>query len=152
MGRRRKEKYDTTSLDEEKIVIDGVVVQYNSDINSLFQYMLMHIPVQYSPLEVIQENVSKVVDLFSEFCWVKKELLVGADRTKVTKQGNEAVKMRDRWLKITDKNVLLAKFYDKLLSLEGTSTLHGFTAVTRFGDRLYGDPEKIPVAKMRSRL
>jgi hypothetical protein len=150
MGRRRH--HDASSEDEVKILINGNLVVYGEDINALLQYMLLHIPLKHSPIETIKENIEKVGELFMEFCTLKRDTVKGAFRAKVTKAHNDCQRMVQYFATVEDKDVLIRKMHDKLLALEGLGTLRGFGATTKFGDTLYGDPEKISIEKMRGRV
>jgi hypothetical protein len=148
---KNKKKWRNKGDGQARILVNGHSADFEN-IEQTFCHLLGYINFSYSPFRTIRENIRKITEIFIEHCEDKRTELQGQARAKVTKAITNAEKLRDYWLTIEDINVLKTKFYDKLLSIEGLGPLRGFTAVTVYGDKLYGNPEKMLIKDMRGKL
>lgn len=151
---KRKAFGNVGSNDEgsAKIIVNKQFVQL-TEPNDYLQYMLTLVSqFKYSPFQVIKENLVKVLDIFDDFCECKVKELVGHERAKFTKALKDSILLRKRFNQATTIDAINSIYFEKLLCLSGMGTLRGFGACTRFGDPLYGDPEKIPVEAMWSKI
>lgn len=137
--------------DEAKIRLNGQPLICDT-MNDYLLHLLQLVDVKYSPMEAIKDNFDSVFHIFIGFCEDKRETAKSKEKTQITRLMNHVGSLREEWCKIEDREVLTKKYYDKLMSLQGLSGLRGFKAVTRFGDVMYGDPEKMLLKDMRSKI
>lgn len=133
------------------IRIDGTPL-FVDNINDCLSYLLHQLDVKYSPMETLRENLINIFEILIEHCEDKKDEVKGQELARLTKMISKAKRLKEEWPAIEKREVLMQKYYDELLVLDGVSTLHGFRAVDRFGDPLYGNPERMMIKDMHGRL
>ncbi len=146
MGRKKTPVDNTT-----KVKINGKLLEME-DPSDLLQQLLMSVKVKYSPYEAIKRNLNEIFDFFIEYCEDKRQEVKGEQRSKLTKFMNSVTKYKETWFEKDDPSVVITKYYNLLLGLQNLGTLPGFGGCTRFGDKLYGDPEKMLLEDMWARI
>jgi hypothetical protein len=148
----RKKKAGVTEDGSAKILINKAWVQL-TDPNDYLQYLLTVVShFKYSPFEVVKENLVAALDIFDDMCEAKGLETAGKEKAKWTRALKDSNILRERFGEAEDLDQINKIYYEKLLALSGLGTLRGFGACTRFGDKLYGDVEKIPIDQLWSRL
>jgi len=149
MGKKKGDFVNAQS--SARIKVNGKIVDF-FDANECLQFLLAQLDMKHSPFKTLKENVDKILDVFLWCCEDLREGKKGTEKARLTKVINEVDNMRLRWLNAKTVEHLQTLVYDKLLSLQNLSTLPGFSAVTRFGDKLYGNPEKVSVDKLWAKI
>jgi len=110
---------------------------------------------QFSPLETLKGNFIEICEMAKEnFIELKKSPLV--TNPELTKEYRKWQMKMDRFIarfqSIQSVEEFHQKFFDMLLSFENLSPLHGFGAKNKWGDKLYGDPERKLLSKMGGKI
>jgi hypothetical protein len=117
-------------------------IQQN-DVRDLLEHLALILLRNYKyqhPI-VIQENMQQLLFLALEGIDLSELKTIAEHKEKLSLKRKIRIFMK-RISSFKDKEDLIRKIYDSLLSLEGLSNLPGFGFSNKFGDRLVGNPEK----------
>lgn len=120
---------------------------YAFSIKEVVIMILLLVDVQYSPFGVAKWNIIKALRLVEEFCKLVAEKMKGQEKGQMSRLLRGLRNSRTYILKARDRKTLCRRYYDLILSMEGLSTLPGFGMSNLFGDKLYGNPEKVSIMK-----
>jgi len=117
-----------------KIVLNGKQSDYGTNFSALVKDVIVYQSKQYEyqSFETIFENIGGIMDLF--YSGFEMEQLLITDKT-THKEIISMKKRINRFLKnycnINNKEKLIHKIYDFVLSIDGLSNLHGFGQIER---------------------
>jgi len=115
---------------------------------------LMFLPkIKFQSIESIKENVGKLTEMIIEFLQEEKSRSQTEDSKKEIRVLPIKLKRFIRYFNLVkNRDKLIMKVWELILSLDGMGTLAGFGFGNKFGDRLQGNAEKESLFKGRTLL
>lgn len=117
----------------------------------VFSELLKCVDVQYSPIQIIKQNITNMIGIMREYCELKKVELKGMKNPKERKRISSMYTRFGTYLNklrgvIEDRlhtvESIQRWYYEYLMTLAGMGPLRGYSTGTKFGDDLYIDPER----------
>ncbi len=115
-------------------------------VSSLFSLSLSY---TYSSIHAMRDNFITCCDLITEICTELRPTEKDEDSKKFKMELSRIVakmkRLKTSATNINDYEVMRTFIYDSILSIDGNGRLHGFGFMSKHGDKIKGNAEKLSV-------